>query len=659
MSHQILTRRQVSVAVSLRQRLLAIIPVVVAVALIIVQFSAAQEHTQPQTSGQKEIWAENRIAGVQAGNYHEAETRDSTGQIVTSITNEIVLNRMGSKVELKSTSLYREADVRLLSIHSVMSSSAQSTITDATVHGNTLVIHISTGGKTYDRTLPFTGELLGPAAARRLTIFRLKSPGDVVSYQMFVPELGTVTTITDTLIGNDTVTVEGAPQQALKLEQTNSAMPGKSALWLDADGFTLRQLTPSPFGDVETIRASAQDAQSDTKGATLPQESFAGTLVSSNVRLPEERLIEQLTIRITHKKPELGWPDFSADNQRVLEKTPDHVVLEIRRVSPKEDGQRPAATTDPKLQPYLEPNALLQSDDPAVRSIAAKVVGGETDAFRAARDLQEWTNENMKFDLGIAVAPASEVARNRRGTCFGYAVLLASLARAEGIPSRIRMGFVYAGGIWGGHAWVEVLAGDQWIPLDAALYSPGPADAARFSFLTSSFQEGTIAQVGELAKLYGNVEVQVLDYTIDGRKVIVPQDARPFTISGDTYQNPWLGLTVKKPKEFRFTELDAVWPNSTVVAMEGPGQQVVDIQSRSATLPVDEGLGTEELLHDADITGKRSEREVAGHRVTLISSADSAGLVLKRGGNLFVIKAKGPNAVQLLLQVASSVRLGN
>ena len=77
-------------------------------------------------------------------------------------------------------------------------------------------------------------------------------------------------------------------------------------------------------------------------------------------------------------------------------------------------------------------------------------------------------------------------------------------------------------------------------------------------------REGTIAQVGELAKLYGNVDVQVLDYTIGGRKVIVPQDATPFTISGDTYRNPWFGLTVQKPQTFRFTQLDAVWPNTTM-----------------------------------------------------------------------------------------------
>jgi hypothetical protein len=143
-------------------------------------------------------------------------------------------------------------------------------------------------------------------------------------------------------------------------------------------------------------------------------------------------------------------------------------------------------------------------------------------------------------------------------------------------------------------------------------------------------REGTIAQVGELAKLHRNVDVQVLDYTIGGRNVIVPQHATPFTISGDTYRSPWLGLTVQKPQTFRFTQLDAVWPNTTVVAMEGPRQQVVEIQSHSASLPVDEHSAEEKLLRDAKISGMRTEREVAGHRLTVISSVNTAGLAARR-----------------------------
>jgi Transglutaminase-like superfamily len=633
-------------------------PHVVFVASLLCSCLAVAQSSTAGPDTKKEIWAECRIAGSQAGYYHE-KTEIQNGQMVTSIENDLVFNRMGSKVEMKSTSRSAEAeDGRLLSISSEMSSSAQSTKIDATVTGQSLTIRTSTGGKTYDRTLSFVGELLGPAAARRLTNARLKSAGDTVSYQMFLPELGSLATVTDKFTAREEVAIDGKQMQALKLEQTLSAMPGKADLWLEDDGWLLRQITYSPFGDIETVRTSSQNLQSrELKDATLPDESFKNTLITANIRLPEERLIEQLTIRIHHKKSALGWPDFSADNQRVLEQTADDVILEIRQVDPKKDGERPLQNASSKVMAFLEPNALLQSDDAAVRQIAETVVGNDPDAFRAARSLQKWTNENMHFDLGIAIAPGSEVAKNRRGTCFGYAVLLASLARAEGIPSRIRMGFVYAGGIWGGHAWVEILAGDNWIPLDGALYSPGPADAARVSFFTSGLEEGTIAQVGELAKLFGNVDITILEYTVHGRRVVVPQNAKPFSISEDTYQNPWLGLTLQKPKGFRYTQLDSTWPESTIVAMEGPQNQTIQIRSLSQSLPVDEKEAEQKFLNAADIVGTSRETKLSGYRGTLISSADRAGFAFKQGGEVLVIAAKGAKAAPLLMEVLANLKL--
>jgi len=221
------------------------------------------------------------------------------------------------------------------------------------------------------------------------------------------------------------------------------------------------------------------------------------------------------------------------------------------------------------------------------------------------------------------------------------------------------MGFVYAGGIWGGHAWVELKIGDEWIPLDGALYSPGPADAARFSFCTSNLEEGVIAQVGALAKLYGNVEIQVLEYTLHGKQVTVPRNAAPFAITGNTYQNPWLKLTVEKPESFRFAQLNAVWPKSTILALKGPQHQEVYIEDHAASLPVSGNLNEEELLRKAGITGTRSRARIAGKQRVMISSATEAGAVLRRGGDIFVIKATGPNAADLLKKTASTMKLQN
>ena len=81
--------------------------------------------------------------------------------------------------------------------------------------------------------------------------------------------------------------------------------------------------------------------------------------MSANIHLPEGRLIEKINLKIIIRHPEAGWPDFSADNQTVLEKTRDNVVLEVRRPVPRAEGLRPAAMTN-GLSRYLA-NALLQS----------------------------------------------------------------------------------------------------------------------------------------------------------------------------------------------------------------------------------------------------------------------------------------------------------
>ncbi len=598
---------------------------------------------------------ESQLSGQPAGFYHEKTEQTADSKIVTAIESDVVLNRLGTKVEIKSTSRYEESsNGHLLGVTSEMSSSNQSTQTKATVHDGSLVLEITSGGKTYNRDQPYQGTIVGPEGARQLTLSQLKAPGDSVSYQMFSPELGSVSTITRKLLAREPLTIGPSEWPSMKVEESISNFPVKSTLWLDHEGRNLRELHETPLGEMSAHRADAASVQGlTTQGASLGDEVFTRTLVRSNIRLPEERQIDAVKLRITHHHPEMGWPDLTADNQKVLEKTANYVVLEVRRPMAAGVAQRPAKSS-PELKPYLLPNALLQSDDANVQRIAKEVVGDERDLFRAARALQEWTNENMHFDAGIAIASASEVARDRRGTCFGYSTLLASLMRAAGIPSRVRMGFVYAGGIWGGHAWVEVLDGKQWIPLDAALYTPGPADAARFSIFTSSFEEGTVAQVGALASLFGNVDIQILQYTVAGKTVDVPADAKPYVIDGDTYRNSWLGLSVTKPPSFQFVKLDSVWPDSSVVTMQGPGHETVEVENHSASLPTRPD-DLKRFLDEIDFSGTTTDTEIQGRRATMISSPEKAAVTVMDGGNIWVIRATGPDAPATLRRVISKL----
>jgi hypothetical protein len=624
-------------------------------------FLQAQDSSTQQPA--HHVAAMYRLGGQPTGTYHESTSPEPDGGGVTSIESDLVFNRLGTKLEMKSTSQYHEdRDGHLTSVASDQSSSQQSTHLAVRVGEGSLAITTTTGGKSYEHSAPFTGLLLGPDGARRLLLARLHQSGDSVSYQTFSAEMGSVTTISSKLVATDDDVVIAQEKMGqrkisgLKIEQTVESMPGTSTLWLDRDGWLLRQVVQSPLGEIEALREEGAPTEaSATRGASLPEETFTRSIVKANIRLPNERLIEGLKLKIIHERPELGWPELETDNQHVLEKTPNYVVLEVKRIEPHSAASAPAAN-DSASAPYLAPNALLQSDDAAIKAIASSVVGNEHDAWRAAQALQRWTNDNMEFDLGIAIAPASEVARNRRGTCFGYSMLLGSLARAAGIPSRLRMGYVYAGGIWGGHAWVEVRIGQDWIPVDGALYSPGAADAARFSFFTSALEEGTLGGVGALGQLFSNVDIKILQYTVGGKRIDVPEDAEPFTVSGKDYRNPWIGLSIRKPSAFKFVDVDAAWPQTDLVSMEGPHGESIKVKNLSASLPTGE-FDAEKEFTEEGIHGQHGSMLLAGRESVFASSGQKAEAVLVSRGNIWALTSAGPDAKQLLKQVAHTMRL--
>ena len=396
--------------------------------------------------------------------------------------------------------------------------------------------------------------------------------------------------------------------EGLEVEETISSLPGATSLWLDENGYLKRRSQTSPFGLVEIRAAPRERALAAAVGAQLPPDVYKSSLVRSNIRLPGERRIERLRVRIRHHKPELGWPDFEDDRQRVITRTKDTVELEIQ--------QRPGIRRPPPEAAYKAPNALFQSDDPTVAAIAREVTTAKPGIFA----LRDWTSSHMRFDPGIAIAPASEVIRNRAGTCFGYSVLLGALARASGIPSRMKMGFVYTRGAWGGHAWIEAYTNGEWVAVDGALVSPGPADAARISFFSSSLEEGTIAGLGSLARMYGNVGIEILSYTIDGKTVSVPDGSPSFSVVGDVYENPWLSLKIRKPSHYRYTQLDAIWPHRGIVVLRGEAGEVVTVDRVSGS----------------------PEKYVDGR----------AALILPAGGDNWILTVQAPNAKELLRQAA-------
>ena len=592
---------------------------------------------------------ELRLSDQPSGSFTESTLPGADGQVTTNERMAMEMNRLGSKVSITNeTETVENAAGEMQSLIATMSSSQAATRLRVTRSGDGLQIVTDAGGKSYEKKIPFTGTLLGPKGVERLSREKLKKEGATVSYRLFSAEIGNVATMERKVIGISTE----KDRTLLKCEETIEGFPGKQFVTIDESGRWIRRQQTFPFGELviepSTSIATTQVPAQPTACAPLPKESYDRTMARSNVLLPDPRSISAVTLRVRHAKPELGWPNLEGIGQRVVEKSSSTVVLEIRR---REKGSGPS--DEKPEESCLQPNALVQSDDAEVVRIAREVTANVQGDFEKARRLQNWVNQNLEFDLGIALASASEVARNRRGTCVAYAVLLAALQRAAGLPSRVVMGFAYANGIWGGHAWTEAYLDNRWIALDAALFAPGPADAARLRFGASAGDDQLIQILAAGAQLYGNVECQVTAFEFNGRTVTVPEKAPRYEIAGQRYANAWLGFSLEAPQGFRFTTTDAVFPDRTILAMEGPEGRKITLTMTNVGADPDATVKT--ALSSLGEVKPRAHKvgQLAGE---MASTPKGARLVWRQGNSLWVLTAEGDSPDKLLQQIAATWR---
>lgn len=593
-----------------------------------------------------------KFGGHPVGYLRETVVVDDAGRARTTAESRLVLNRLGNRVEMANSLETTEAkDGALLAATAEIRLSEQTTVAKAAFEGGSMRVVTSAGGREYERTSPLAGPVIGPARVRLLSREMLRRAGDRIEFDTFAGEHLAVVRVE-----REVAAVE--PGGLVRVTETIATAPPRT-LWLGSDGQVARSRDVSPFGEVEAALASREAALAAVDGeksGELPEEMYDRTIVRSNVRLPRSRDLDSVTLRVRSVTPGLDLPDFAISNQTVISRAPGEVVVRVDRPrAPSAPVARPVAAV-PADRTLLEPNGTLASDDPEVRRVAAEVAGGETDAWRAALRFEKWVHENMTMDLGVVFAPASEVVRNRRGTCMAYSVLLTSLARAAGIPSRTLMGLVYVNGAWGGHAWSEVWAGDRFLPLDGAVYGPAPAGAGRLAFGASTLAAGTTELNAAGQRVFGHVDIDVIAYTVAGRNPVAVADGEPlFRVDGDRWSSPGLGLSLEKPAGFAFEKLDAVWPDDTLVLLRGEDGTIVRLR-QAAHEPGDDAAALRRKRADAAApNGTPSARTIAGREAALSVADGRAALALSDGSDLYVLEAEGAHAARRLDEIAATL----
>ncbi len=606
-----------------------------------------------------DLWWTYQIAGRRVGYLHETTTGKASGAIMTDADAVIALGALGSKVEIKMKIASEEmADGALRSVRCQTSSSTQTTMMEAVVTEGKVRVRSRSGAKTYERDISYQGRLLGPAGVRRLAAHALQGPGEAIEYRMFVPELEDVRKITRQVVAIEDVDLPSGHFRSIKATEQIEGYPARRTIWLDREGRLIRHQETGPFGLTEVVRSDRATAEGTAAGGELPSDFFERALVRSNVRLPSPRTISRLVLRLTQKNPQAGWPAFDGPTQSVKARDGNSLTLEIGQVQPRSAAAGSTLAVGAMAE-YLAPNPLIQCDDPEVQRICRELAGdARKDPLHAARQLASWVQTNMTFDPGMVVVPASEVVRKRRGTCMAYAVLLATLARAAGIPSRVAIGYVYVAGVWGGHAWVEVMVEDRWVPLDAALPGPGACDAARICCIRSSLAKGLGAELGPLMQLFGNLDVSVVEYDQDAVRTKVPGNAKSHVIDGDVYRNVWLGITLRKPPGFKFLKLDAIYPDRAVLGLQGPSRELVELRQLDLGTSGDARAACAVRLRVLVPNGVESEVSMSGRNAMAVSDGKKAACAVVEKTDVWVLTVEAENAAALLRDLAAGLKLG-
>jgi transglutaminase-like putative cysteine protease len=277
----------------------------------------------------------------------------------------------------------------------------------------------------------------------------------------------------------------------------------QSVAWVTDTGEIVRE--ESPLG-LMTIREPAEMA----RRLAVPRRVQADLLRLSAVvpimkqRIDEPRDVRRLRFALTGA--DLASADMQGAGQTIAGGIVE--VVDARTLT--------AGLRDPSARQQLQPEPLIESDDPQIKAEAERAVAGaDGDRARAER-LTRHVNAMLDKKPTMSLPSAREVLRTRVGDCNEHTTLYVAMARAIGIPARIAVGLAFVRGVQGAfyyHAWPEVYleegGGGLWLPVDPT-FNQFPADATHVRLA-----RGGLDKQAAIVPMIGRLRMEVLDLELD------------------------------------------------------------------------------------------------------------------------------------------------
>ncbi len=440
-------------------------------------------------------------------------TRGGRALVEADSLNHLTISRFGQRAQQDvAVSSVETPDGQLLGFKTEISSGSSPVSVTGHVEGPQLVIETQTKGRRETGRIPWSSEIRGFRGIEQSLEARPLQPGQKRSLKMLMPLLNQVADVLLVARDHEDTSVMGAANRLLRVESVARLSDGQvlnSTLWTDARGRTIKTR-------IEALQQESFRTSRELAIAAEPSEGNFDLGTDLMVKL-DRPLANAHQTRQVRYRVELAGADpakvfASGPTQSVRSLDANSAEVTVRSVRPGEPGAATADANAPGNE-YLSANSVLQIDDPRIQQMAREGKGNAASAAQVAVALERYVHDAMtKRNFSQAFSTAAEVAASREGDCTEHAVLLAALARANRIPSRVAIGLVYVedSKSFGFHMWTEMYLRGQWVPLDAIMGQGGIA-AAHLK-LTDSSLDGASAYSSFLpvAQVVGQLKISVI-----------------------------------------------------------------------------------------------------------------------------------------------------
>jgi len=472
-------------------------------------------------------WFELHMGGGKIGYAHNSTSREKD-RVETSTQFHIKIGRADQPVVMDTTQRTVETvQGAPLEFETQMRFSQMSTSMRGKVQDGKITLVSSQFGMEQTQVFDFPNDALLAWGLFREQVKRGFAQGTRYSLKTYAPEIRLDDAIAAhvSVGGWEQFTLQGKAAQGQRVTVTMEAPTGSLDMvsWVNKEGLPLRSKVVMPgLGDMEMYAVGQAAAMADF----VPPEVFMTTVLKANRRIDAEKA-GRIRYRLRAKQP---GAELSAlpetDSQKITRVDDQTVEVTVTRQehgkgnaeTPKRGNAETNDTKNGELAEYLGSNLMINIKDDKLIALAKTAAGGEREPFALADKLRKFVTDYVTIkNLNVGFASASEVARTREGDCSEHGVLLAALARLNGLPSRVAVGLAYVpifGGqadIFGYHLWTQVYIDGKWLDIDAALRET-ECSPIRITFAVSSLKNSGVADLNlPLISKIGAIDMEILD----------------------------------------------------------------------------------------------------------------------------------------------------